>query len=127
MLPLMVIRWLPALAQSDSTAMPDRAIFTVVEQPPEFPGGMRKVGEYFQKNLHYPEAARNAKLEGRVFVTFIVTDKGDIRDVHTLKRLGLGTDEEAVRLIQSMPNWIPGKQNGQPVNVRYNLPVNFSL
>lgn len=88
---------------------------------------MSQLGEYFRKNLRYPETARNARLEGKVFVSFIVTDKGRIEEVYALKRLGMGLDEEAVRLIQTMPNWIPGKQSGRAVTVRYNLPVNFSL
>ncbi|UFH54291.1 energy transducer TonB [Spirosoma sp. KNUC1025] len=120
------VTYLPAQAQGDSVAN-NRPIFTVVEQHPEFPGGIRKLGRYLEENLQYPEAARNAKLEGRVFVNFIVNDDGRITHVKALNKLGLGTDEEAIRLVASMPNWIPGKQNGRPVNVFYNLPINFKL
>ncbi|GAB4022958.1 energy transducer TonB [Spirosoma koreense] len=124
---LLGILQLPAHAQADSTASANSPIFTVVEQPPQFPGGMRKLGDYIKQNLHYPEAARTARLEGRVFITFIVTDQGIIRDVKALNHLGQGLDEEAVRLVASMPAWEPGRQQGRAVNVRYNIPVNFSL
>ncbi|GAB2588370.1 energy transducer TonB [Spirosoma areae] len=120
---------LPALAQTDSvsTTSREQEVFTVVEQPPQFPGGMQNLGEYLRKNLRYPEAARQAKVEGRVFVNFLVSNQGKIQDVHVLKRVGFGMDEEALRLMQAMPNWIPGRQSGRAVNVRYNLPINFSL
>lgn len=126
---LMAALWLPAQAQTNSTSTANREeeVFTVVEQHPEFPGGMNKLANYLRKNLRYPEAARNAKLEGRVLVSFIVTAGGHIEDVYPLKSPGMGTAEEAVRLVQNMPNWIPGKQSGRPVNVRYNLVVNFIL
>jgi len=119
------VLWLPASAQVDSASRPKPEIFTVVEQHPEFPGGMNKLGNYLRKNLRYPEAARKAGIEGRGFVNFIVTDQGVIENVNVLKGLGFGTDEEAVRLISSMPNWRPGKQGGKAQNVRYNLVVNF--
>ncbi|MBD2753638.1 energy transducer TonB [Spirosoma validum] len=118
---------LPAHAQTDSTQKQPSIIFTVVEQHPEFPGGMRKLGQYIEKNLRYPEAARRARVEGRVFVNFVVTDQGRIEQVKVLKGFGFGTDEEAIRLVASMPNWIPARQTGKPVNVYYNLPINFRL
>lgn len=112
------------LAQrSDS---PDEEVFTVVEKHPEFTGGMRALGEYLSANIHYPEAARASRVEGKVFVNFIVRKDGRITDVNVLKGLGFGCDEEAVRVISSMPNWRPGTQSGRPVNVKYNLPVLFS-
>lgn len=102
-------------------------IFTVVEVPPSFPGGMSRLGDYIRQNLRYPEAAINAKIEGKAFVSFIVMKNGSVQDVQVLKGLGYGTNEEAVRLIQTMPNWIPGKQSGRSVNVKYNLVVPFTL
>lgn len=102
-------------------------IFTVVEVPPSFPGGMSRLGDYIRQNLRYPEAAINAKIEGKAFVSFIVMKNGSVQDVQVLKGLGYGTNEEAVRLIQTMPAWNPGKQSGRPVNVKYNLVVPFKL
>lgn len=105
----------------------DGEIFTVVENQPEFPGGMKELGAYLEKNLHYPESAQKVNAEGRVFVSFIVTKTGEISDVNILKGIGFGADEEAIRVVQNMPRWKPGSQSGQPVNVKYNLPIAFEL
>lgn len=102
-------------------------IFSVVEVPPSFPGGMTQFSNYIRQNLRYPEGAVTAKVEGKAFVSFVVTKSGSIRQVQVLKGIGYGTNEEAARLIQSMPNWNPGKQSGRPVNVRYNVVVPFRL
>ena len=102
-------------------------MYTVVEQQPEFTGGMRQLGEYLRKNTYYPPAARMNGLEGRVFVTFIVSEQGAIEAVRVLKGLSPELDAEALRLVRSMPNWRPGKQDGKAVACRYNLPVNFRL
>ena len=102
-------------------------IFTVVEHQPEFPGGMAKLGEYLQSNLKYPARAQRANVQGRVFVRFIVTKTGEVTNVKILKGIGFGADEEATRVVQTMPNWEPATQNGQRVNVEFNLPINFAL
>jgi len=104
----------------------DHEVFTVVEKHPEFTGGMRALGEYLTANVRYPEAARASRVEGKVFVHFIVRKDGRITDVGVLKGLGFGCDEEAVRVISAMPNWRPGSQSGRPVNVKYNIVVRFS-
>jgi protein TonB len=105
----------------------EEQIFTVVEQQPEFSGGMAALGQYLQKNLRYPAAAQRANISGRVFVSFVVNTDGSIQDVQVLKGLGFGTDEEAKRVVQAMPKWRPGKQSGRPVRVKFNLPINFTL
>lgn len=105
----------------------EEEIFTVVEQQPEFPGGMSALGQFLSKNIRYPAAAQRANVSGRVFVSFVVNTDGSIQDVTTLKGLGFGTDEEAVRVVKSMPKWRAGKQSGRPVRVKYNLPINFTL
>ena len=105
----------------------DGPIFTVVEQQPEFPGGMAELGQYLAQSIKYPAAAQRANVSGRVFLSFIVTKNGEITDVNILKGIGFGADEEAIRVTAQMPRWIPGKQNGRAVNVKYNLPINFSL
>jgi len=105
----------------------DDQVFTVVEQQPEFNGGMSALNQYLSKNIRYPAAAQRANVSGRVFVSFIVNTDGSIQDVQVLKGLGFGTDEEATRVVKSMPKWRPGKQSGRPVRVKYNLPINFQL
>ncbi|MBN8825998.1 MULTISPECIES: M56 family metallopeptidase [unclassified Spirosoma] len=102
-------------------------VFTVVDDHPQFPGGMKKLGEYLSENLKYPEAAEKSKIEGKVFVRFVVTDKGEITNVEVLRGIGYGADEEAVRVVEQMPNWTPARQNGKAVNVMYNLPIRFQL
>ncbi len=102
-------------------------VFTVVEQQPEFKGGMAALGQYLQSNLKYPAAARKANVQGRVFVRFIVTKTGEITNVEILKGIGFGADEEAIRVVQNMPRWKPAMQSGKLVNVQFNLPINFQL
>jgi len=107
--------------------MVDGEIFTVVEQQPEFPGGMAALGQYLGQSIKYPVAAQKANISGRVFVNFVVTTTGEITDVNLLKGIGFGADEEAMRVVSQMPRWKPGSQRGKAVNVRYNLPINFAL
>ena len=103
------------------------SVYTVVEQAPEFPGGMKELEAYLIKNLRYPADARKANVNGRVFVQFVVTETGNIESLRILRGIGFGCDEEAVRVVSRMPNWTPGKQNGQPVAVQFNLPILFDL
>lgn len=102
-------------------------IFTVVESMPEFKGGMQLLYEYLGNNIKYPVMAKESGIQGKVYVTFVVERDGSITDVQVLRGIGGGCDEEAIRVVQSMPNWKPGKQRGKPVRVQYNLPVRFTL
>ena len=102
-------------------------IFTKVDHVPEFPGGIKALFQYLNQNLSYPIRAKQANVSGRVFVQFVVTETGEIRELRILKGIGFGCDEEAVRVVSKMPDWIPGKQNGKPVSVQYNLPIQFSI
>lgn len=113
--------------QPSEQAEPHEEIFTVVETPPSFPGGMDRFRDYIHQNLRYPADAIKNKVEGRVFVSFLVMYDGRLQDVTVLKGYGYGMNEEAVRLVQSMPSWIPGKQAGRPVNVKYNVVIPFEL
>ncbi|HSG67464.1 MAG TPA: energy transducer TonB [Bacteroidales bacterium] len=102
-------------------------IFTVVESMPEFLGGMQELYTYLGNNIKYPVMAKESGIQGKVYVTFVVERDGSITDVKVLRGIGGGCDEEAVRVVQSMPKWKPGKQRGKPVRVQYNLPVRFTL
>ena len=102
-------------------------IFTIVEEMPEFPGGMQKLADYLAKNIKYPQMARESGIQGRVFVNFVVETDGSVSKVNVMRSLGGGCDEEAMRVVKSMPKWKPGKQRGKPVRVSYILPVNFKL
>lgn len=102
-------------------------IFTVVESMPEFPGGPAKMMEYIAKNIKYPAMARESGIQGRVFVNFVVEPDGSVSNVKVLRGIGGGCDEEAVRVVESMPTWTPGRQRGKAVRVSFNLPVRFTL
>ncbi len=104
-------------------------IFTVVEEMPEFPGGPMEMMKYIQKNIQYPQMAKEAGLSGKCFLKFVVNGNGNISDVTVLKGVpGCSEcDKEAIRVVKSMPNWKPGKQNGRSVPVYFNLPINFQL
>ena len=102
-------------------------VFVVVEQQPEYPGGMDALRTFLTKNLNYPRSAASAGISGRVFVSFVVNTDGSLADVQVLKGIGFGCDEEATRVVQKMPHWRPGKQSGRAVRVKYNLPIAFSL
>ncbi|WP_266203218.1 energy transducer TonB [Pontibacter kalidii] len=101
--------------------------YTYVEQMPTFPGGDGEMMKYLGKNIRYPAAAQRAGVEGLVVLSFVVSNTGEISDIQVVKALGAGTDEEAVRVVKSMPKWTPGKQNGRAVPVRYTLPVRFTI
>lgn len=105
----------------------EEEVFLSVEENPEFPGGTAKLLEYVQKNLKYPMMARESDIQGRVFVGFVVEKDGSISNVKVLRGIGGGCDEEAVRVVQSLPKFKPGKQRGNPVRVQYTLPIVFKL
>lgn len=102
-------------------------IFDVVENSPEFPGGMEAWNEYLRKNLKYPTQARRMGIEGTVYVVFVVNTDGTVQDVELLRGIGGGCDEEALRVVKGAPKWTPGKQRGRPVRVRMRLPIRFKL
>ncbi|HEX8529726.1 MAG TPA: energy transducer TonB, partial [Cytophagales bacterium] len=103
----------------------DDNVFAVVEEMPEFPGGMEGLVKYLSENLKYPAEARDKNVQGTVFLSFVVQADGAITDVTTLKGIGAGCDEEASRVIAAMPSWQPGQQSGKAVAVRYSLPIRF--
>ena len=105
----------------------EQEIFQIVEEMPSFPGGDQKMMEYVAKNIKYPQIARETGVQGKVFVNFVVEPDGSVSNVKILRGIGGGCDEEAMRVVKSMPKWKPGKQRGKPVRVSYNLPVNFKL
>jgi protein TonB len=106
---------------------PKDEIFTAVEIQPTFPGGYGELQKWLSKNIKYPKAAQRANVQGKVFVSFVVDEYGRISNPSILKGLGFGLDEEALRAVGAMPNWVPGKQGGRSVKVRYQIPINFTL
>jgi periplasmic protein TonB len=102
-------------------------IYTWAEEMPKFPGGETELRKFFTQHLVYPEIAKRAEVEGKVILSFIVDKNGNIIDAEVAKSIGAGCDEEAMRVLNIMPRWIPGKQNGNPVLTRINIPVVFKL
>ena len=110
-----------------SSTVDNLTVFQVVEKMPEFAGGIDAMYKYISDNITYPEAAKKAGTQGRVVIGFIIEKDGKITTLEVKKGIGDGCDEEAVRVIQNMPNWTPGQQRGENVRVAYNLPIKFSL
>ena len=101
--------------------------YDVVEQMPQFPGGAAALMVYLTENIRYPEKAHKNNIQGRVIVTFTVEKDGSISEAHTVKSVDPLLDAEAIRVINTMPNWIPGRQNGEPVRVKYTVPITFKM
>lgn len=104
-------------------------VFTVVEQMPEFPGGMAEMYKFINKNMQYPQIEKENGISGTVYVTFVVDKAGNINDVKTLRGVagGPNLEKEALRVVKMMPAWKSGKQNGREVSVQFNLPIKFVL
>jgi protein TonB len=101
--------------------------FYVIEEKPEFPGGEAAMFQWIAKNIKYPEIAKENNIQGKVFVQFVIGKDGYVTDVTVVRGVDPSLDKEAVRVIQSMPQWKPGKQRGKPVKVSFQLPINFRL
>jgi len=102
-------------------------VFTHVEQMPQFPGGDREMMDFLNKNIKYPVIAQEQGIQGTVVLRFVVGKTGEVSDVTVLRSLDPSCDKEAMRVVKSMPKFVPGKQNGNPVMVYYTLPVRFKL
>ena len=115
-----------ATAQADTTKK-KKSWDCIPETMPQFPGGLGVMMKYLAANIKYPASAVKAKKQGRVIVTFIVQKDGSVTHAKIAKSVDPELDAEALRIVKGMPKWTPGTQNGKPVNVKYTLPVNFSL
>ena len=122
-----VLKAKEVIAQPEPPKEEETKVFDVVEQMPSFPGGPSALFEYLSKNIKYPVVAEENGVQGRVIVTFVVERDGSITDVKVVKSVDPSLDKEAQRVVKSMPHWIPGKQNGSAVRVKYTVPVTFKL
>ena len=114
----------PAPVQEESD---EGEIFEVVEQNPTFPGGDKALMAYLTKNLKYPASAQENNIQGRVMVSFVVNKDGSVVDPKVIRSVDPSLDKEAIRVVSQMPKWVPGKQRGKTVRVKYTLPVTFRL
>jgi len=105
----------------------EEEIFVIVEQTPEYPGGDEARLNFLRNNIKYPQMAREAGIQGTVYVSFTVEKDGSITQVKVLRGIGGGCDEEAIRVTKMMPKWKAGKQRGKEVRVSYNMPIKFTL
>lgn len=124
---LMMLVLLFSFMTSTAQTKKNDMVFDVVEVMPQFPGGQIAMLQYLMKNMKYPEQAMKEGIQGRVTVRFIVEKDGSISDVKPVLSVHPLLNKEAVRVVKSMPKWSPGKHNGKPVRVRFNLPVMFKL
>ena len=122
-----VLKLKEAVAQPEPKPEVENKVFDVVEQMPSFPGGQQALMDYLSNNVKYPVVAQENGVQGRVVVSFVVEKDGSITDVKVVKSVDPSLDKEAARVVKSMPRWIPGKQNGSAVRVKYNVPVSFRL
>jgi protein TonB len=102
-------------------------VFFIVENMPEFPGGDLELRKYINQNVQYPEIAKENGIQGRVFVQFVVNQRGEVEGVKVVRGVDPSLDKEAIRVIQSLPKWKPGSQRGKPVKVSYTVPINYQL
>lgn len=114
------------VVEEKKPAAPEQ-IFTAVEENPQFPGGEAELYKYISKNLRYPEMAQQNNIQGRVFVKFVVEKDGSVGQVQIARGKDPDLDKEAMRVVKTLPKFIPGKMNGQTVRVWYTLPINFKL
>lgn len=117
----------PAYSKSREEMKNTNEVFVVVEKQPEFPGGTQALMKFINENVNYPREAQENGIQGRPIVNFIVEKDGTINDVKIVRSVDPLLDAEALRVAESMPKWSPGKQKGQPVRVRYTLPLVFRL
>ena len=122
-----VLKAKEVIAQPEPPKEEETKVFDVVEQMPSFPGGQSALLQYLSSNIKYPVVAEENGVQGRVIVTFVVEKDGSITDVKVVKSVDPSLDKEAQRVVKSMPKWIPGKQNGSAVRVKYTVPVTFRL
>jgi TonB family protein len=102
-------------------------VYFVVEEMPEYQGGETALRQYLASHVTYPEAAKKDAIQGRVYVSFVVDKSGSVRDVKVVRSVHPALDQEAVRVIEELPDWTPGKQSGENVSVNYTVPISFVL
>lgn len=122
-----VLKAKEVIAQPEPPKEEETKVFDVVEQMPSFPGGQAALMSWLGSNIKYPVVAEENGVQGRVVCTFVVERDGSITDVKVVRGVDPSLDKEAIRVLKAMPHWIPGKQNGSAVRVKYTVPVTFKL
>ena len=112
---------------AETSIVPDDSVYNKVEVMAEYPGGFEKMSEFLGKNIVYPEEAKEKNIQGTVLISFVIEKNGKITNAKVVRGIGGGCDEEALRVVNAMPKWKPGKQNGKNVRVQFALPIKFKL
>jgi TonB family protein len=115
------------LSKKPEINLDDEQVFFMVEEMPEFPGGEMALRQFIANNVDYPDDAQKGGIQGKVYVTFVVSKDGSVADAKIARGVNPSLDAEALRVVNSLPKWIPGKQRGEFVNVSYTVPINFVL
>lgn len=122
---LFIIGYTNSFSQNSNST--EQEPFVFAEQMPEFPGGKSALLAFLKKNIKYPVKALEEEIDGKVIVNIIINIDGTISNAKVTKAIGGGCDEEALRVVKKMPNWIPGKQGGELVPVYFDVPVTFKI
>lgn len=117
----------PPIAPTPEPEVDENVLFTAVQENPEYVGGEEARIMFLRKNIVYPQIAREANIQGTVYITFVVEKTGEITNVKLERGIGGGCDEESIRVTKAMPKWKPGKQREKPVRVQYTVPIKFVL
>ncbi|MCW0483541.1 energy transducer TonB [Gaoshiqia sediminis] len=124
----LAVLMMPVAASAQEERKKDEGgAYFVVDEMPEFPGGNETLRSFLLENVNYPEEAKKDSITGKVFVSFVVDEAGKVIQIKIEKGVDPLLDQEALRVVGLMPTWKPGKENGEVVKVRFNLPVNFAL
>ncbi len=115
------------IAKADSTVFENNEVYTIVDQMPQYPGGETKLAEFLSDKMEYPVQARQEGIQGRITCSFIVAKDGSISNIEVVDGVNSALNDEAVRMLSLMPNWIPGMNNGENVNVKCLLPIDFKI
>ena len=115
------------IPEPEVTLVQEAEIYLAVEDPPQFPGGEESRHSFIRENTRYPKTANGKGIQGTVYVTFVVEPNGSLTGIKILRGIGGGCDEEALRVVNVMPKWLPGKQKGKPVRVQLNMPIKFVM
>lgn len=113
--------------ESEKVTTDGKPLFFIVEDMPEFPGGEEALRKFIAESIKYPTVAKDKGIQGKVYITFTVSDEGDVIDSKVVRGVDPSLDKEALRVVNELPKWKPGKQRGENVNVRYTIPINFEL
>ena len=117
----------PVVAAKEEEEEETAEVFFIVEDMPEFPGGEMALRAYIANQIKYPVIAQENGIQGKVYVTFVVGKDGSVSNATIARGVDASLDKEALRVVNTLPKWKPGKQRGKPVNVSYTVPINFQL